>query len=282
MFGGGPAVLVDLFGCAVLRAAGEERAVFWIWSCALLFRCLVSSSSLSSSSLSESCASVLLLVAALFPAPRSVALLPVAALLVPGWAVLIAAAILSWPTHMETRNKSAPSLRLVLASLSVLLVVLFDETWWRPLHGLHPSLGLRWYFFQELFRPFADFYAVLWLLCVLSVSCALAISLRSHASPRLALGCLFLVASVFAPHVSSLLPILAAVLCWPFASSISRATLLAGPAIQLVFLLAKWSWLHLHAANVNFVYGATLACAGANLFVLTELAALQRSWMLIK
>ncbi len=140
----------------------------------------------------------------------------------------------------------------------------------------------RWYFFAELFWPFAPLYAALWALLVAAPLLALSFSLhRAATSPLLATACCAVVASVFSPLVSPATVALAGtlVLCCRSCPPLVRCVLLLPAAAQPLFFVTKHLWVEAGSGNANFVYAATLVSAAAHMYVLSELgAAKQRSW----
>ncbi len=261
----------DLAAAAVLRRGSSSRVAFWAWvACALLRNALWPSS------VADSVAAALLFAAALLPMspPLFGLLLGVAASLCPAWMLFAACASLAWSVRSGLSFAATVGL-LGRGGEAVALLA-------GPRAALEPSLGLRWYFFAELFWPFAPLYAAMWAVLVAAPLAALAWSLmRASRAPQIAVASCAVSAAVFAPLVSPTLVAAAAslVLSCEAASFASRWALALPAAAQAVYWTTHSLWIYAGSGNANFVYAATLLSAAAHMFVVSELAsAKQRPW----
>jgi hypothetical protein len=265
--------LVDVATGAVLRLGSESRVAFWGWAVLALARGL-----LWPGAVTEAVACLCVATAALLPVSPALygALLGAAGSLSPAWLLCLACAALPrhWRSALSFAGVVGASGRAGEAAAMLL----------GPRAALTPSLGLRWYFFAELFWPFAPLYAVLWAVLVAAPLLALSHSLhRASASPLLATACCMVVAAVFSPLVSPATVALAGALALssPGCPPLARCALLLPAAAQPLYLATTHLWTVAGSGNANFVYAATLVSAAAHMYVLSELgAAGQRSWQL--
>ena len=265
------ALAVDVATGAVLRLAGGSRLAFWSWAGLALAR-----GALWPGSLEDALACLCVASAALLPLrePLFGALLGVAAALSPPWLLFVACVAVARGWRAGAAFCGAAGLGGRLGEAAALLA--------GPRAALAPSLGLRWYFFAELFWPFAPLYAALWALLVAAPLLALARSLhRAAGAPLLPVACAAVVAAVFAPRVSPAAAALAAALalCCRPCPPLARCAMLLPAAAQPLFFLTRRLWVEAGSGNANFVYAATLLAAGAHMYVLSELgASKQRAW----
>ena len=176
-----------------------------------------------------------------------------------------------WPLLVPVGLSLAPRgglLSMAGIVLSVLGAVLVHPSW-AARASLAPSTGLWWYFFAELFTPFASLYASLWLVLFVG-SLALLCFLLRRAPMLPALACALLSASIFLPRPSLLLAVSGPLVLLVFSpgrlSGAVCAALLASLAALPLGVLMRLLWTERLSGNANFYYAATLLHAGGNLF----------------
>lgn len=136
-------------------------------------------------------------------------------------------------------------------------------------YDVTPDLGLHWYFFTELFPPFEALFRVTWLVFVCAPLPSLAYSLR--AVPAAAWLVALLVLATLCPRPAATDVALAHALV-PLVPGAPRVAL---PAyyVCVTMLGVFWDlWLYQGAGNANFYYGATVAAALANVYLLVGAA----------
>lgn len=134
------------------------------------------------------------------------------------------------------------------------------------LEDFSPNVGIRWYFFMELFTSFSSLYEKVWLICLIFPLLPLCYALRKD-----------LYTSFFAISIINITLAPRPSLCeWsivyaliPYVNVSYLSVPLAFLSVPLMFAFQR-QWLHLASENANFFFGANLLACGAHLFLFMD------------
>lgn len=169
-----------------------------------------------------------------------------------------------------------------------------DLSFFRNVYGcilsvpdLQPNIGLFWYFFTEMFDHFRDLFIYAFQINV-SLLYLVPLSIKFKKYPFLLTVSIIFIHAIFKSYPSvgdvgfvfSLLP------CFLHLFSFSQQSFLVGVILLISSSLAPiwwYLWIYCNSANANFYFGATLAFAIAQIFLLTDIlfAHVKREFILV-